>query len=229
MGKSRRIESISGFTSLFLTLIACTVSFFTKSYYMHALFVLFLSIVLIYFGLIKQSIIYVLIYSFATFWLLEMVPKGVLIISPMLLEMIYKFIVPVMAGYLSFRMPSGKLIAVFHKIYLPKSIILILMVIIRFIPTILGEMRTIFEAMRVRGFTGSIMKMLSHPLKTIEYAFVPLIFRSIKVGDELAVSAIVRGIENPSKKNCYYSTKFAITDYLIILVSISLMLVSLIF
>ncbi len=224
----RRIEDISGFTSLLLTVIACILTFSTQNYFVHALFVLWLSIILMYFGLIKQSIIYVIVYIFSVFWLLEMVPKGVLIISPMLLGMIYKFIVPIMAGYLSFKIPSGKLIAVFHKSSLPKSIILILMVIIRFIPTISGELRTIFEAMKVRGFTGSFLKMLSHPLKTIEYAFVPLIFRSIKVGDELAVSSIVRGIENPSKKNCYYSTKLGKIDFIIIIISVILLVFGLI-
>ncbi len=225
----RRIENISGFTSLLLTIIACVVSFFTKSYYMHALFVAWLSIILIYFGFVKQSIIYVVVYIFDVFWLMEMVPRGFLIISPMLLGMIYKFIVPIMAGYLSFRMPSGKIIAVFHKSSLPKSIILILMVIIRFIPTISGELRTIFEAMKVRGFTGSFLKMIAHPLKTIEYALVPLIFRSIKVGDELAVSSIVRGIENPSKKSCYYSTSLKNIDFIIISISLILLAFSLIY
>ncbi len=226
--REKRIQNISGITCLMLTLISCVVSFLTSNYYMHALFVIWLSILFIYFGLFKQSMIYLLIYTFTIFWILEMVPRGVTILSPMLLGMIYKLILPIMAGYLTFKIPSGKLIAVFQKSALPQSIVLILIVIIRFIPTISGEFRMIKEAMKVRGFTGSLRKVFLHPLQTIEYAVVPLIFRSIKVGDELAAASIVRGIENPNKKHSYYSTKLNVIDGFIILVSICLLVLSLV-
>ncbi len=219
MKREKRIEDISGLTCLFLTLISCLVSFLTKNYYMHALFVGWLCIMLVYFGLFKQGLLYGLVYLFATFWLLQMVPKGVMFISPMLLGMIYKFIAPVMAGYLTFKIPSGKIIAVFQKSNLPQSVVLILIVIIRFIPTISGEFKTIREAMKVRGFTASFGKLLLRPLQTMEYAVVPLIFRSIKVGDELAAAAIVRGIEKPIKKHSYYSTRLAKTDGVILFIS----------
>ncbi len=226
--KERRIQSISGITCLILTLISCVVSFLTNNYYMHALFAIWLIVLFIYFGLFKQSIIYLLIYAFTILWILEMVPRGVTILSPMLLGMIYKLILPIMAGYLTFKIPSGKLIAVFQKSALPQSIVLILIVIVRFIPTISGEFRTIREAMKVRGFTGRLSKVFLHPLKTMEYAVVPLIFRSIKVGDELAAASIVRGIENPIKKHSYYSTKLGIMDGFIILVGICLLVLSLV-
>ncbi len=226
--KEGRIQNISGITCLILTLISCAVSFLTDNYYMHALFVGWLSVLLVYFNLYKQGIIYLLIYVFTIFWILEMVPKGVTFISPMLLGMIYKLILPIMAGYLTLKIPSGKLIAVFQKSALPQSIILILIVIVRFIPTISGEFRTIREAMKVRGFTGRLSKVFLHPLQTIEYAVVPLIFRSIKVGDELAAASIVRGIENPNKKHSYYSTRLNTLDGIIILVSICLLVLSLV-
>ncbi len=225
--KERRIQNISGITCLILTLISCVVSFLTNNYYLHALFVVWLGVLFIYFGLFKQSIIYLIVYAFTIFWILEMVPKGVTILSPMLLGMIYKLLLPIMAGYLTFKIPSGKLIAVFQKSALPQSIVLILIVIVRFIPTISGEFRTIREAMKVRGFTGRLSKVFLHPLQTIEYAVVPLIFRSIKVGDELAAASIVRGIENPIKKHSYYSTKLSIIDGIIILFSICLLVLSL--
>ncbi len=226
--RERKINQISGLTCLLLTVISCLVFIFTKNYYMHALFVSWLCMMLIYFGFIKQSVVYMLAYAFTVFWLLEMVPKGVMFISPMLLGMIYKFIIPIMAGYLTFKIPSGKLIAVFYKSFFPQSILLILIVIIRFIPTISGEFRTIREEMKVRGFTGRVMKTFMHPLQTMEYAVVPLIFRSIKVGDELAAASIVRGIENPSKKNSYYSTNLGMTDGVILSVSTCLLIFSVI-
>ena len=113
MSSEERLNKLSGAGSLLLTFLACMVSILTESYYMHALFVIWLAMLLAYFGFVKQSVQYVLLYSFTTFWLIMMIPKGVMIISPMLLGMIYKFIVPIMAAYLTFKIPSGKLIAVF--------------------------------------------------------------------------------------------------------------------
>lgn len=142
--------------------------------------------------------------------------------------MLYKFIVPIMAGFLTFKIPSGKLISIFHKLMLPRNFVLILTVIIRFVPTIAGEFRTIKEAMKVRGFTGNFFHILSNPLRTLEYAIVPLIFRSIKVGDELSAAAIVRGIENPIKRDSYYSNKLCKLDIIIITASFVLFILCLI-
>lgn len=224
----KKLEDLSGIGCLLLTVLACLVSIFTKSYYMHALFVAWLATLLAYFGFVKQSMLYVLVYIFTTLWLTEVVSKGILIISPMLLGMVYKFIVPIMAAYLTFKIPSGKLIAVFQKSAIPQNVLLILVVIIRFIPTISGELKTIKETMRVRGFTGNIFKIISHPLRTMEYVVVPLIFRSIKVGDELAAASIVRGIENPGKKQSYYKTSMSKTDLAILAISLCLLIVCII-
>ncbi len=227
-GNRKRLENISGVTCLFLTLISCVVAIFTQNYYIHALFVFWLFILFIYFGLYKQSIIYLSVYIFTVFWIVEMVPKGIIFLSPMLLGMIYRFIVIIMAGYLTFSIPSGKLIAVFQKCSLPQSIVLILIVIIRFIPTISGEFKTIREAMKVRRINGSLFRLIAHPLQTMEYAVVPLIFRSIKIGDELAAAAIVRGIEKPTKKHSYYSISLGKVDIMILFISICLMVFSII-
>ena len=223
-----RLNDLSGIGSILLTILACMVSIFTKNYYIHALFVVWLAMLLAYFGFHKQGLLYVLIYAFATFWLIEIVPKGVLFISPMLLSMIYKFIVPIMAAYLTFKIPSGKLIAICQKLSIPQSILLILVVIIRFIPTISGELSNIKEAMKVRGFIGTGKKSFFHPLRTMEYVVVPLIFRSLKVGDELAAASIVRGIENPKKKESYYKTNMTKTDIIVLAVSICLLFASII-
>ena len=223
-----RFEKVGGIGCLMLTLCACLVSIFTKSYFWHALFVLWLVILFTYFGFLKQSIVYLAVYVFTVVWLTTAVPRGILFPSPMLLGMIYKFIVPVMAAYLTFHIPSGKLIAVFQKCAMPRTALLILVVIIRFIPTISEETRAIWEAMRVRGFVGSGAKIFLHPLKTMEYAVVPLIFRSIKVADELAAASIVRGIEKPGKKESYYSISISKTDVVILVISGCLLVVSII-
>ena len=148
----KKSDSLSGFTCLVLTALSCIVSVFTRNYYTHALFMVWLLIVLSYFGFLKQGMLYLMLYVFTTVWLTQAVPKGIMIISPMLLSMMYTFILPVSAAYLTFHIPSGKLIAVFQKMRIPKNILLVLIIIVRFIPTISDEVRGIKEAMKVRGY-----------------------------------------------------------------------------
>ncbi len=223
-----RLKKLSGTGCLLLTALACLVSIFSKSYSMHALFVIWMAVLLAYFGFLKQGLLYLFVYGFTAVWLMVAVPKGIFIFSPMLLGMIYKYIVPIMAAYLSFKIPSGKLIAVFQKCAIPQNILLILVIIIRFIPTISGEIKAIHEAMRVRGFVRNGWNTFLHPLKLMEYVVVPLIFRSIKVADELAAASIARGIEKPGRKQSYYQTNVSKTDLIILAISSCLLILSVI-
>ena len=59
-----------------------------------------------------------------------------------------------------------------------------------------------------------------HSMDTLEYAIVPMVFRSLKIADELAASAIVRGIESPYKKESYYVSRIAALDCFLIVVSV---------
>lgn len=217
--KKNNIYKLNGLTGLILTVLSCMVTIFSVNIYTHFLFILWIFILFIYFGLRRQGIMYLIIYLLTLFWLIRLVPLGIIFPSPMLLGIIYKFILPIMASYLTSKIPSGKVIAVFQKLPIPENIILVLIVMVRFAPTVTGELKAIKEAMEVRGFIGDCRKLIVHPLKTIEYAVVPIIFRSIKVGDELAVASIVRGVENPCRKESYYSNSLNYGDYIILIIS----------
>lgn len=218
--RNNNINKLNGLTGLILTAFSCIVTIFSANIYTHVLYVLWLFILLIYFGLGKQSIIYLTIYLLTIFWLIRLVPLGIKFPSPMLFGMIYKFIVLFMTTHLLSKIPSGKVIAVFQKLTIPKDITLILIVMIRFAPTVTEEFKAIREAMKVRGFIGDFRKIIFHPLKTLEYAVVPIIFRTIKVGDELAATSIVRGVDNPCKKDSYYSNRLGYVDYMTLVISL---------
>ena len=97
---------------------------------------------------------------------------------------------------------------------------LVLIVMLRFAPTVLHEFGEVREAMKIRGFLKSVGNVLRHPMDTLEYAIVPMVFRSLKIADELAASAIVRGIESPYKKESYYVSRIAVLDCVLIIVSV---------
>ena len=79
-------------------------------------------------------------------------------------------------------------------------------------PTMLSELADVRDAMRTRGFLRSPAHVLAHPLATLEFGVVPMVFRSLTIADELASSCIVRGIESPCAKQSYYAHGMRIGD-----------------
>ena len=156
----------------------------------------------------------------AIVWLMIETKYPISIPSPLLLSMIYKLLLPAMPAYLLAKIPSGKLTASLRKMPIPTRIMLVLIVMLRFAPTVLHEFGEVREAMKIRGFLKSVGNVLRHPMDTLEYAIVPMVFRSLKIADELAASAIVRGIESPYKKESYYVSRIAALDYFLFVVSV---------
>ncbi|MEM7802392.1 MAG: energy-coupling factor transporter transmembrane component T [Chloroflexota bacterium] len=79
--------------------------------------------------------------------------------------------------------------AAFQKMKVPKVVLIPLLVMFRFIPTLSQEFRAITNAMRLRGAVGR-----GNPLKTIEYVYVPLLFNLVKTGEELTLASLTRGL-----------------------------------
>jgi energy-coupling factor transporter transmembrane protein EcfT len=75
----------------------------------------------------------------------------------------------------------------------PRSVTVTLSVTYRFLPTILEEMKRMFDALRLRGL----------PTRRLMLLFVPIVIRCIKLADELTVSALTRGIESPNARTVW--------------------------
>lgn len=228
-GKHNKIDRINGLTALSLSVLSCIVTIISSNIITHMVFILWLFSLFIFLGLRRQAIIYMVIYLITLMWLIKLVPLGITFPSPMIIGLIYRFIIPIMAACLTLKIPSGKVTAVFQKLPMSKNIILVLVIMMRFIPTVSGEIGTIREAMKVRGFVGNIGKVIIHPLKTLEYVVVPIIFRSIKIGDELAAASMVRGVDSPGKKESYYSISLNIYDYIVLGVSVLLGIINMVY
>ncbi|MEO1645597.1 MAG: energy-coupling factor transporter transmembrane component T, partial [Chloroflexota bacterium] len=74
----------------------------------------------------------------------------------------------------------GDAAAAFHKMRMPNFMLIPLLVLFRFLPTIREEFRAITNAMKLRGAMSR-----SNPLRTVEYVYVPLLFSLVKTGEEL--------------------------------------------
>lgn len=91
--------------------------------------------------------------------------------------------------------------------------ILGLLVIFRFFPTMKSELKCVWLSMRNRGLTASI-QIVRHPMASCEYVLVPLLLRCLQIADQLSVSAVARGAERPGKRGSYYGKKVGIYDYI---------------
>ena len=141
--------------------------------------------------------------------------------SPMLFTFLIELIPVFMAVYLVSQAPSGKLTAALRQMPLPSSARLTVIVILRFVPTVASEFSDVLDAMKTRGLLRSPLQVVLHPLNTFEYVVVPMVFRSLKIADELAASSVVRGIESPYKKKGYYLNKMAVSDGVMIALFVS--------
>lgn len=215
----RKVEQIDGRAVLLLTICACFTSFLSTSFLGHGLYMVWLFLLLSYFGLFSKGLGILGVYTLSLFWLAINTKYHISFPSPLLFHLLYRLLMPAMVVCLLVHIPSGKLTSSIKKLPIPENIMLILIVMLRFAPTVIYEFGEVKDAMKVRGFLSSIRTVLFHPLNTLEYAIVPMVFRSLKIADELASSAIVRGIESPYKKDSYYIIKLTAKDSFFIISS----------
>lgn len=109
--------------------------------------------------------------------------------------------------------PPGQLSAALSKIHTPTPVILGLLVVFRFFPTMKAELKGIRQSMKNRRLTGPV-QVLRHPAVTCEYVLVPMLLRCLQIADQLSVSAIARGAQSPGVRGSYYARKLRLADFL---------------
>lgn len=83
------------------------------------------------------------------------------------------------------------------RLKIPKSIALSVAIALRFLPTIRYENQQVTDSLKTKGLAFGIFSFLKSPIQQLEYRMVPFMMRSIKIADELSMSAATRAIENP--------------------------------
>lgn len=111
--------------------------------------------------------------------------------------------------------PPGKLSAFLSRWHTPTPVILGLLVVFRFFPTMKAELHSVYLSMKNRGLT-SLDHILRHPVVTCEYVLIPFLLRILLIADQLAVSAVARGAEHPGVRGSYYGKEINMTDGLMI-------------
>lgn len=105
----------------------------------------------------------------------------------------------------------GELASFLSRIHTPTPVILGLLVMFRFFPTMKSELQSVWLSMRNRGLNAPV-QLVSHPAASCEYVLVPLLLCCLQIADQLSVSAVARGAERPGKRGSYYGKRTDIRD-----------------
>jgi energy-coupling factor transport system permease protein len=121
-------------------------------------------------------------------------------------------------GFLSGVMISTTKVSEFltamNRMRIPKTLVIPLAVMLRYLPTIQEDWRFIKDAMRLRDVYPSFRGLLTHPGMMVECLYVPLMMSASKAADELSIASITRGIENPRPRTCLVQIGFGMADLL---------------
>ncbi len=120
---------------------------------------------------------------------------------------------------LSFILLTGttrisQFISAFQAMHLPMKVIIPVAVFFRFIPTVQEEWTGIRKAMAFRGISVGLGSIFRHPMRTVEYVLIPMLFSSISVMEELASAALARGMDMDVKRSSYQSVRLGPADYI---------------
>ena len=112
------------------------------------------------------------------------------------------------------------------RMWLPRGVILSIAVMFRYFPAIKDDFLVIIDAMKLKGLYTSKCAAILHPIRTMEFIIVPMLFKSLKTAEELSCAALVKGIENTGKKTSYFDVKLRPIDAVFSLAAITVLTAS---
>lgn len=211
------------FLNIMLSLITTVSSSISANIF---IFLVSLGIVCL-FKMYKKAVKYIFIFFLALalpfgIKALPDLPIQFLINSVSLIAMgVQKFLPFLMAAMVIFnKVDTKSLVSSLNKMKLPKGIMLGFTVAVRFLPTIKKEMTIITNSMKMRGIEIGTKNIFFHPIQSLEYALVPVLFRATSLADDMTAAALVKGAESPKTSAELFKIKFGIIDYVFALSSI---------
>ncbi len=110
--------------------------------------------------------------------------------------------------------PVSELVSTLYRFKLPSALVTVLVIILRFFPSVLSEFVAIERNVRMRGlaFGNGSLKT------TLLCRLLPFLSNTLRIGDELSAAAISRGLGAERRRTNYYETRFSWLDVPILVV-----------
>ncbi|MDN6553360.1 MAG: energy-coupling factor transporter transmembrane component T [Corynebacterium casei] len=112
------------------------------------------------------------------------------------------------------------IVSSFNALHAPRFFVIPMAVMFRFIPQAMDELRGISEALKMRGFRPHYL--LTKPVDSVEKILVPMLTSVSRISDELAASALLRGLGAPGRPTSTAKLSFTFSDALGVALTIAL-------
>ncbi len=116
---------------------------------------------------------------------------------------------------IAFSTSMDSLINSLKFLRLPSFIYFPLIVIIRFIPSFINDVKYIRESLKVRNISVNFITIVIHPLMSVRLLIVPAVIRALRSSDELSIAADIKGIIDSADTGRYAAVKPCREDYII--------------
>jgi energy-coupling factor transport system permease protein len=164
----------------------------------------------------KSALIYIVVYVLAKYIQIHILPSATGVVAIILITFSYtasRMLPILMMGYYTITTTKvSEFISSMQKSNIPRDIIIPISVVFRYIPSVFEEIKSITNAMKMRGF-GLTVKSLKNPLKLIEFYMIPLLISAVKTADELSAASLTRGLSNPNPRTHLIDVKLTKLDY----------------
>lgn len=147
----------------------------------------------------KMAAYYLCAYVFAS-----LVPQLLVPLLPAIINLLFTGMIALMTQILPGMMMAyflivstsvSEFVTAMDRMHVPKSISVPMSVLFRFFPTIVEEYGHVRDAMRMREVGN-----LRQPMAMLEYRMVPFLTSIVSIGNDLAASALTRGLSAPVRR-----------------------------
>ena len=116
------------------------------------------------------------------------------------------------------RAQMNEMLYAFDRMNIPKSFSIPLMVVYRYLPTILQEFKRIDESLKMRNL-GFSFRNMKHPIRTVGNYIVPILARSEKISEELSAASLCKGLNTERDRTSLTDVRISAQDiiYLVIM------------
>lgn len=116
-------------------------------------------------------------------------------------------------GWLVFRsLPMGEVMAAMQKLHVPGTLLVVLIVVYRYVPTLVGEIRVIRSGARLRHARPAWKRWARHPVAQCEHLVVPVLMRTGRIADELAAVAVCKGLDPDTRRTALVGPRIQPVD-----------------
>lgn len=161
---------------------------------------------------VLYSVIYIIIAGLMFY--IYHIPNTTLVLTIVSISyFVQKFVIAVMMiEFLKRKTSMPYVISAMQTMKFPNAVAIPFIVILRYMPTLREDYGYLKDSLKIRGIRTSGIEFFIHPIRSLEFMIVPILFRSIRVAEELSTSVLLRGIENYKNRTNIYPLKFTKID-----------------